>query len=222
MNLHHPDLMPRLLRHALVLSLVASPLAAQAYNYPALQLPVLAEREYNFAAASAGKAGTSLYVQWRESAKPAWQLSLDGGLAAPEKGDTRILLAGSVAWQALRSAEELPFDVAFTVGAGFSSGNGKNVVRIPVGASVGHTFELEGGFSLTPFVHPRLSLDRCSTCNAGTSDSKVDVDVDLGVNFEINKQVALRVAALLGGADYLGATNGVGFSLAWTPKGLRK
>jgi len=34
--------------------------------------------------------------------------------------------------------------------------------------------------------------------------------------------VALRVAALLGGADYLGGTNGVGFSLAWTPKGLRK
>lgn len=214
--------MPRFLRHALALSLVASPLAAQAYNYPALQLPVLSEREYNFAAANAGKAGTSLYVQWRESTKPTWQFSLDGGLAAPEKGDTRILLAGALAWQALRSTEELPFDVALTVGAGFSSGNGFNVVRIPVGASVGHTFELDGGFSLTPFAHPRLSLDRCSNCSLGTSDTKINVDVDLGVNFEINKQVAVRVAALLGGADYLGGTNGVGFSLAWTPKGLRK
>ena len=214
--------MPRLLRHALVLSLVAAPLGAQAYNYPALQLPVLVEREYNFAAASAGKAGTSLYVQWRESLQPAWQFSFDGGLAAPEKGDSRLLLAGALVWQALRATEDLPFDVALTIGAGFSSGNGFSVVRIPVGASVGHTFALERGFSLTPFAHPRLSLDRCSSCRAGTSDSKLDVDVDLGVNFGINQQVAVRVAALLGGADYLGGTNGVGFSVAWTPKGLRK
>lgn len=219
--------MPRILRRALALSLVASPLAAsplaaQAYNYPALQLPVLVAREYNFAAASAGKAGTTLYVQWRESATPTWQFSFDGGLAAPEKGDSRMVLAGTLAWQALRSAEELPFDVALTVGAGFSSGNGFTVVRLPVGAVVGHTFALDRGFSLTPFAHPRLSLDRCSNCLAGTSDSKLNVDVDVGVNFEINKQVALRVAALLGGADYLGGTNGVGFSLAWTPKGLRK
>jgi hypothetical protein len=187
---------------------------------------VLVEREYNFAAANAGRAGTSLYFQWRESAHPAWQFSFDGGLAAPDKpdkGDTRILFAGAMAWQALRAQEELPFDVALTFGAGFSSGSGSNVVRIPVGASVGHTFELADGFSLTPFAHPRLSLDRCSNCKAGgTSDSKLNVDVDVGVNFEINKQVAARAALLLGGADYLGATNAVGFSVAWTPRGLRK
>ena len=214
--------MIRHLRFALLLALAASPLAAQAYNYPSLQLPVLAEREYNFAGATAGNAGTSLYVQWRESAQPAWQFSLEGGLATPKQGNTRVLLGGGLAWQALRSQEELPFDIALTIGAGLSSGSGANVVRIPVGAVVGHTFALDGGFTVTPFAHPRLSLDRCSNCSAGASDSKLDVDVDLGANFEVNKQVAFRVAALFGGSNYFGATNAVGFSLAWTPKGLRK
>ena len=38
----------------------AAPLSAQAYNYPELQTPRIVDREYNFAAASAGNAGTSL------------------------------------------------------------------------------------------------------------------------------------------------------------------
>ena len=144
--------MIRHLRFALLLALAALPLGAQAYNYPSLQLPVLAQREYNFAGATAGNAGTSLYVQWRESAQPAWQFSLEGGLATPKQGNTRVLLGGGLAWQALRSQEELPFDIALTIGAGLSSGSGANVVRIPVGAVVGHTFALDGGFSITPFV----------------------------------------------------------------------
>jgi hypothetical protein len=39
---------------------------------------------------------------------------------------------------------------------------------------------------------------------------------------QLTDQVALRVAATAGGSDYLGSGNGIGFSVAWTPKGLRK
>ncbi len=207
----------------LALSLfAAAPLAAQAYNYPDLQTPRIVDREYNFAAATAGNAGTSLVFQWREGLNADWQLSFDGGIAAPKVGDTRILIAGGAAWQWMRATADMPFDIAATGSVGFSSGNSYSVVRLPIGAVVGHTFKLDNGNELTPFVHPRLSLDFCSGTLACSTSSKVDVDVDVGVNYEITPQVALRVAALLGGTSYVGTGNGIGFSVAWTPKGLKK
>jgi hypothetical protein len=228
----------RSLKLAALATVLSSSLAAQAYNYPALQTPRIVDREYNFAAAGAGNAGTSLLFQWREGLNGDWQFSLDGGLAAPKGGgDTRLILGGGFARQWQRAGAEMPFDVALTGSAGFSSGSGFSVVRVPVGAAVGHTFTLENGNQLTPFVHPRLSLDFCSGSaqvavvtpgggigHAGIcpSSAKLDIDVDVGVNYEITSQVAVRVAAMLGGASYVGATNAFGFSVAWTPKGLRK
>jgi outer membrane autotransporter protein len=226
----------RSLKVALLALVAASPLAAQAYNYPELQTPRIVDREYNFAAASAGNAGTSLLFQWREGLNENWQFSLDGGLASPKGGNTNVLVAGGLAWQWVRSTADMPFDVAVTGGAGLSSGNSINVVRIPIGAAVGHTFKLDNGNELTPFVHPRLSLDFCSGPSityvnqnssstvpvCGSSTTKLDVDVDIGVNYEITQQVAVRVGALLGGTSYFGSTNAIGFSIAWTPKGLKK
>ena len=137
------------------------------------------------------------------------------------RADTRLLLGGGLAWQAARASADFPFDVALTGEAGLSSGNNNTVVRIPFGASVGHTFTLDNGNQLTPFVHPRLSIDNCSSCAfGGKSDSKVNVDVDLGLNYEVTPQVALRFAAMLGGTSFVGGTNAIGFSVAWTPKGL--
>jgi len=215
--------MMRAFRVAAVLSvLVAGAAGAQAYNYPALQMPRIADREYNFAAASASKAGTSLLFQWREAMQPGWQFGFDGGLAAPQGGgDTRLVLGGALAYQATRSTVDFPFDVALTGGIGASLGGSNSVLRIPFGASVGHTFDLDDGFRLTPYVHPRLSIDRCSSCQSGRSESKLNVNVDIGTEFVVTPQVALRVAALLGGTDYNGGSSSVGFSVAWTPKGLR-
>lgn len=224
----------RTLKFALIALVSASPLAAQAYNYPALQTPRIVDREYNFAAATAGNAGTSLLFQWREGLNTDWQFSLEGGLASPKDHNTRVIAAGGLAWQWIRSTADMPFDVAVTGGAGLSSGNGMTVVRIPVGAAVGHTFKLDNGNELTPFVHPRLAMDFCSGANgqftpggtfiapACSSSTKLDVDVDVGVNYEITPQVAIRLAGMLGGTNYLGSTNAIGFSVAWTPKGLKK
>lgn len=225
----------RQLTTLLLLSVVAAaPAAAQFYNAPAFQPPVLATREYNFVAASGSRAGTALLFQWREALQTPWQLTAEAGLAAPVGAnvDTRLIVGASVAYQAARADADFPFDVAFTGGAGFSVGNADKagpgphaangtVVRLPFGAVLGHTFDLDQGYSLTPFVHPRLSFDRCSSCKAGAADSKVDVDVDLGGNLQLTPQLSLRVAGLIGGTDFLGATNAVAFSVAWTPKGLR-
>ncbi len=227
--------MRTLIRLVLLSIAVASPASAQFYNAPALQMPVIADREYNFAASNGGRAGTALLFQWREGVAAGWQLSADAGMAAPQGTgvDTRIILGATGVHQLTRADADFPFDIALTGGAGFSAGNADKstagphaangtVLRIPLGASVGHSFELEQGYHLTAFVHPRLSLDHCSSCNAGASDSKVNVDVDVGANLQLTPQVAVRVAGLIGGSDFLGATNAVAFSVAWTPKGLRK
>jgi hypothetical protein len=205
---------------AVLTSVVAASLSAQSYNYPALQTPRIVDREYNFAAASAGNAGTSLLFQWREGLSQDWQFSLEGGLASPKGTNTRLLVGGGLAYQWVRAAGDMPFDVALTGGAGFSSGSGFTVVRIPIGVAAGHTFKLDNDNELTPYVHPRLVIDNCSSCVG--SKTKLDVDVDIGLNYEITQQVGVRIAGMLGGTNYLGATNAIGFSVAWTPKGLKK
>jgi hypothetical protein len=224
----------RSLKLGLLTLCTAGALGAQAYNYPTLQTPRIVDREYNFAAANSGLAGTSLLFQWREGLNADWQFSLDGGIASPKGGNARVLFAGGLAWQWMRATADMPFDIAATGSAGLSSGNSYTVVRIPIGAVVGHTFKLDNGNELTPFVHPRLALDFCSGSVGGfnpgggfdpaacPSSTKLDVDVDVGVNYEITPQIAIRIAGMLGGTSYVGATNAIGFSVAWTPKGLKK
>jgi len=211
----------RTLKVTLLTLFTAGALGAQAYNYPAMQTPRIVDREYNFVAAASADAGTSLVFQWREGLSADWQLTLEGGLAAPRAPlDTRLLVGAGAAWQWMRATADFPLDMAVTGEVGFWSGNGLTSVQIPIGVSTGHTFKFDNGMELTPFVHPRLSLDNpnCSACGG----AKLDVNVDVGVNYGITQQLAIRVAGLLGGASYAGSTNAIGFSLAWTPKGLKK
>ncbi len=230
LTLHATKKMIRSLYAALLLLVVAgaAPAAAQAYNYPALQTPRIVDREFNFEVASASASGTALLFQWREGLAADWQFGFDGGLATPQNQDTRLLLGGSIAYQVMRMTADFPFDIAITGGLGFSGGDAYTVVRIPIGASVGHTFDLDNGMSLTPFAHPRLSVDDCTGCRIDAlgrrfADSRVNVDVDLGVDFRMTPQVALRLAVLLGASDYTnGGNSAVGISVAWTPKGLKK
>ncbi len=207
----------------LVILLVPAVVRGQSYTYPSFQLPTLVEREYNFAAADGGRAGTTLLFQWREATAAAWQVGVDAGLADPDGSTmTRLVLGGHAAYQWSRATVDFPFDVALTGGLGFSGVDGHTVWRVPVGASVGHRFALDRGMSVTPYAHPRLSFDRCNDCKAGAADTKLNVAVDVGGSLQFTEQVALRVVATAGGSDHLGSGNGIGFSIAWTPKGLKK
>lgn len=217
----------RALKLTLLTVFSASALGAQAYNYPAMQTPRVVDREYNFAAATSGNAGTSLIFQWREGLSADWQLTLEAGLATPKsppgiKLDTRPLFGVGTAWQWVRANADLPLDIAVTDEIGIWSGNANTVIQIPVGVSAGHTFPLDGGGELTPFVHPRLSLDNDNCKGCGGTTTKLDVGLDIGLNYEITQQLGVRVAGLFGGASFAGSTNAIAFSLAWTPKGLKK
>jgi hypothetical protein len=191
---------------------------AQAWAHPSFQPPRVTSREYNFGFADAGFSGVTLLFQWREGIGNDTQLSLDAGIADPDGRDNlHALLGGQFAYQMMRSRADVPLDLLFTAGIFLAAGD-PSVVRVPVGLSIGHRIPLEGGVALTPYVHPRLSLDFCGECR---NDSDVSVAVDLGLNLELTRTIALRVSALFSGSDYFD-DNGFGISLAITPMGITR
>ena len=199
---------------ALALAL-AIPVAAeaQAGTYPALQPTRVAEREYNFVLADY-TGGSALIVQWREGlGDQRLQFTGEAGIG-DGPGDAAIILGGSMHLQLTKATQDLPFDMVLGGGIGITAGDGVSLLRIPVGVAIGHRFPLEGRYAITPFVHPRISINRVSAGNV--SNTETDIDLDIGANFELNEQMQLRLAAALGDGS------GVGISFAWTPRGLRR
>ncbi|MGQ0767510.1 MAG: hypothetical protein ACT4OZ_17825 [Gemmatimonadota bacterium] len=204
-----------------ILFLVCIPalLEAQAWSYPAFQPAQVTSREFNFAVADAGGYGTSLVFQWRELTNDRSQLSLDGGVGAPDgrRADNVLFVFGQYARELHRSSAEVPFDFLFTAGAGLSLGSG-TLLRVPAGVSIGHRFELDRNLALSPWVHPRLSLDFCS-CDE--SQTELGVEFDVGANLEVTPRMAIRLAVLFAGNERF-YDDAIGISLAWTPPGLRR
>jgi hypothetical protein len=197
---------------------------AQAWAYPSFQPPRVMNREFNFGIADAGHAGTSLIFQWREGLNPQTQLSLDVGFADPDGGgNSKFLLGGQFARLLNQANSDLPLDFLLTAGLNFAVGGGTDLFRIPVGVSIGHRFPLDEPFAITPYVHPRISFDDCTDCGKnGASRSDLGIDFDLGVNFEVTKQLSFRVSGLFGGSDQFSNSDGFGISLAWSPMGLSR
>ena len=217
---------PRVLGRLAVVAVVAAPVTAgaQAWAYPSFQPPRVMDREFNFGIADAGRAGTSLVFQWREGLSARSQLSLDAGFADPD-GDSngKFLLGGQYAQLLNQASSEVPVDFLLTAGLNFAVGEGSDLFRIPLGVSVGHRFPLEDGFAITPYVHPRISFDSCTECgDNGDSRNDLGIDFDLGVNFEVTRQISFRVSGVFGGSDTFSSSDGFGLSLAWTPVGLSK
>lgn len=205
---------------ACVLVAASAPSArAQAWSYPAFQIPRVVEREFNMGVADGGIAGVSAFFQWREQTGPRHQLSLDVGVADPDRGEysTAVFVGGQFAYQLSTSTSETPLDFLLTSGVNVAL-NRRPVFRVPVGIVVGHRFPLEGDLAITPFVHPRLSFDLCGKC---TDDMELGLVFDLGASLQITSSLALRGAAFFGGSD-LFDDDGFGISIAWTPQGLSR
>jgi len=189
---------------------------AQAWSYPSFQPPDLTVREYNFGVADAGNPGTTLVFQWREQSGPRHQISFDLGLADPDAGNADLVVFGGagLAWHVGDATQEVPLDFLLTTGAYIALGN-RTRFRLPVGLSIGKRFDLEGNMALTPYMHPRLSLDFCNNC--GGSD--LGVSFDLGGDLELSRSISIRVSALFAGTERFGG-EGFGVSIAWTPPAL--
>lgn len=203
-------------------TLASSPLRAQAFNYPSMQVPTASTRDYT-AALSSG-AGTTALFQWREGWTPTRHLQLDLGLVDRKRSETLMMfVGGSMGQEIARASGDQPLDLLFTAGAGAAFGSGVTLIRIPIGVSIGHTFELDQGMSITPYVHPRISLDVCSSCGPrDRSRSEASLNFDLGVNFQVNRRFAVRAAGAFSGSDLLGTEDTFAVGFNWTPSALSR
>jgi hypothetical protein len=203
----------------LVCCVASSPVLAQAWNYPSFHHPHTMAREFNFAVATGGSgAGTSLIFQWREGIGVGSEFTLDAGIADPG-GDlsTRLLLGGGYSHRLMHAADGQPLDMLVTAGVYGALGDGPNLYRVPVGVTLGHRFDLEGDFAITPYTHPRVSVDFFD------GDSELGINFDLGADFEMSPQLSLRFSAVFGSSDTFGRNaDGFGLSVAYKPGGIRR
>jgi hypothetical protein len=212
---------------AVALLVAAAPGAAlaQAFEYPSFQLPrVTSGREYNFAFAD-GDGSQSLVFQWREGYGPGSQLSFDAGFADIENGDPALLVGGQYAQQLVTADAAVPLDFALTVGAnlGVFTGEPNGVlVRVPLGVVLGRSFVIDAptGFAITPFVHPRASLDYLSD-DRFEDNTDLGITLDVGANFQFTPAFAGRVAFTLGGNEFPRG-DAFGLSFALTPGTARR
>ena len=205
---------------------MAGTASAQAWNYPSFQTPRVTTREFNFGLSDGGNAGNSFIFQWREGRNARTQLSLDAGVAQVDFGpddETYLLIGGQLGRQLLVARADMPFDVLFTAGANAAFGEGGPLLSIPFGASIGHRFLIDGGMAITPYTHPRLALDYCGECDAGDGELDIGLGIDLGVSFDVNPNVALRLSGTFGGDDdSFRGDDAFGVSLAWTTGLMRR
>lgn len=211
---------------ALLTGFAAAPVAAQAFNYPSMQLPSVSVRDYT--AAIAGGAGTTMLFQWREEMATDMHWQLDLGMSDPKgPADPLVFVGGGIGRELVRATGDQPLDILLTAGVGAAFGK-TNVFRIPVGASVGHTFDLDEGMSITPFVHPRVSFDRCGNCRGDGAGrlrrgrSTASLNFDLGASWQVNPHFAVRASAGFGGSDVAGSDETVAVGLTWTPVALSR
>ncbi len=203
-------------------TLLAAPAAiAQSSLYPALQPPQIATREFNFMVAGAGDYGTSGIVQWREGIGPETHLAFDVGFTSPSEGSTSFDIGAGIGQRLMRASEQTPLDMILTAGVYGAFASHNSVVRLPVGVVVGHRFPLSGGLALTPFAHPRISVDLCTDECAG-DDTQLKLDFDLGADLEVSRTLALRSALVVGAVDGGPTKVGVGFGIAFKPLGVRR
>jgi hypothetical protein len=199
--------------------ITAAPVAAQGWNYPSFRHPQIQSREFNFAIADGGDRGTALLFQWREGFGTGTDLNLDIGFADPDVGDSRFVVGGGFGRRLAAATADMPLDLVLTAGVYAAFGD-TTFVRLPIGLSVGHRFPLEGAMAVTPYAHPRVSVDLCSNCFGMNDDTELSINFDVGVDLELSRQMSLRFAALFAGGDYFGQDDGFGISLAWKPAGL--
>ena len=144
----------------------------------------------------------------------------------------RLLIGGTFAHQLVTATQSMPLDMLLTAGANLAVGDPFTLLRLPLGVSVGHQFQLDGGMAITPYVHPRLTYDRCGDCAIdGGAESDLAVDFDLGMDFRFTPQLSARLSATLGNSEFFTGyydqfgrryrDNALGIALAWTPRGAR-
>jgi len=194
---------------------------AQAWHYPAFQLPSISTREFNFAVAGGGDYGTAGLVQWREGIGPDTHIGFDLGFDSPSGGSTLFMIGSAIGQRLVHATTQTPIDLILTGGIYGAFSSDISYIRLPIGVVAGHTFPLQSGMALTPYAAPRLSIDACvSDCHGLGTD--LNVNFDLGLDWQINQILSLRGALTVGSVGAGPSKTGFGLGLAFRPATVRR
>jgi hypothetical protein len=139
---------------------------------------------------------------WRQSGNVSF--GVRAGMGGVE-GDRSVLLGAEIYGSLVNPTGTNVLSVSWITGAG-GSFNGFTWLRIPVGLSIGARIP-GSGFTITPYVHPRLSLDVISF-DVGEreeeTDSEFNLDVDFGADLALGDSWVGRFGLTVGEVEAFG------------------
>jgi hypothetical protein len=195
----------------LVLALLAGTAGtsvAQETGTPIFKAPFRAFNQHEFGASVSDPGeGVGIAVEgfYRYGSGP-YDFSVRAGIEDFNGPGSGVLLGGDFRTQVIHYSESFPLDGALTLGLGGVFGSDiDDVAFLPVGVSLGRTFNMEGSNTVfVPYVHPVIVP---VFGNRGGDD--VQFALGLGVDIKFSEQWAVRASGGLGDIE------GVGISIAY-------
>lgn len=182
----------------------AGQLQAQAWDVPSF-LPPRPGDDIGIYISDVGDFG--LQGIWRQQGN----LNLGLRIGYIDVGRDGAVVAAAESWGLFMTADqELPVDVAWTLGAG-AAFNGGTFLEIPVGLTIGRVIQADA-LTLQVYAHPRVALVFEPDAPEGREETDLEGLFDLGVDAVLNENLKLRLGATLGGTDAVG----VGVAYRWT------
>ncbi len=135
--------------------------------------------------------GVGAMVTWQPT-PTSW--SLRGGLAESPVNDIAAIFGADVSGPITRASSQMPLDIDWVLGIGAGIANDV-VVSVPVGITLGHTFQGDGA-QFTPYVTPRVILDGWFGGPPDTLD--LGFAVDLGLDLRLQGNWMIRFGGSLG------------------------
>ncbi len=179
--------------------------AAQATGVPSFNAPYRAFRRSEFGGVLSfpDGGGTAVEGAYRMSSGK-FDLGFRGGIfASGGNADSRLLLGAEARERVVTHTEDFPLDGALILGIGGQFSNGRSVVIIPVGLSLGRRIDpRDSKISIVPYVQPTGFF-------VAGDGSDFLFDLGLGADFRLSPTFDARISAGLGDLE------GVSLSAVW-------
>lgn len=145
-------------------------------------------------------------------------LGIRGGLAQNEADDLSGFAGLDISGAVLRVTDEVPVDLDWVGGAGAGFGEQGVILSVPLGLSVGRTWEYEGK-RFTPYLIPKVVLDvvfgdEDDLGDDFDDDADLTTGVDLGIDAQLHESWLIRFGVSLAD-DREGTAIGVVFNPGW-------
>ncbi|MGQ0561135.1 MAG: hypothetical protein ACT443_04580 [Gemmatimonadota bacterium] len=148
---------------------------------------------------------TGLKLIWRQSGN--LNLGVHAGTGDLDDAGDAILLGAELYGPLSSMSASTGLFISWGLGAGAVFGDDYIDLSIPLGVSIGLNLG-SGGFSILPYVHPRVSFDVSSFDDRfgnEHTDTNIGLEIDVGVDLNLGERLILRGGGSFGDREAFGA-----------------